>query len=250
MLEQASVSREYRALMKADVPAAEAEILIVEDDEPIARLISLHLRKSGFSTHVCADGAEALRLLEACDWRLVVLDRMLPKASGMKILRWLRREGAPYVPVLMVTALGMPGERVEGLNEGADDYLPKPFEPEELVARVRALLRRERARTSGDAGTGGLRLDEDAPRILDGGRAVEVRPLEYRLMQVLMAAPGRTRSRRYLLDHVWGRDVFVEERTVDVTVKRLREALARLGRKDCIETVRGMGYRFVPPDAE
>jgi len=223
-------------------------ILIVEDEAPIARLISLHLRAAGYSTHICEDGDHALAALRDSSWRLVVLDRMLPGASGMKILRWLK--GSPskgHIPVLMVTALSLASERVHGLNEGADDYLPKPFEPDELVARVKALLRRSRLTESGTSGQNSIRLDPEVPVVFEGNTRVELRPLEYKLLQILMTKPGKTRSREYLLDHVWGHDVFVEDRTVDVTVKRLRKAMDKLGRKDCIETVRSMGYRFVAP---
>ncbi len=225
------------------------KILIVEDDESIARLMALHLRAAGYATEIVGDGDRAWQCLQQDSWRLVILDRMLPGMSGMKLLRWLRRdEMTHYVPVLMVTALGMSAERIKGLNEGADDYLPKPFEPDELVARVRALLRRSRlSERPVVTGMGVLQLDPEVPVVYDGDQHVELRPLEYKLLKVLMAKPGKTRSREWLLDHVWGHDVFVEPRTVDVTVKRLRKALKKLGRKQCVETVRGMGYRYVEP---
>jgi len=251
MLEVNQRYSQYQALMNDDThndQVGSADILIVEDEAPIARLISLHLRAAGYSTQICQDGDSALAALRDGGWRLVVLDRMLPGASGMKILRWLK--GSPsneHIPVLMVTALGMASERVQGLNDGADDYLPKPFEPDELVARVKALLRRSRISESGVSGQNSIQLDSEVPVVFEGGTRVELRPLEYKLLQILMAKPGKTRSREYLLDHVWGHDVFVEDRTVDVTVKRLRKAMDKLGRKDCIETVRSMGYRFLPP---
>ncbi|RMH60080.1 MAG: response regulator [Zetaproteobacteria bacterium] len=236
---------QYRDLMD-ETHTRHGEILIVEDEADIARLMALHLRAAGFSTVQVEDGDEALRLLREDSWRLVVLDRMLPGASGMRILRWLRSSRRDkYIPVLMVTALGLPTERVAGLNEGADDYLPKPFEPEELVARARALLRRSQALEPAGMNAGRLRLDEDAPVVYDGDKRAELRPLEYRLLKVLMDKPGKTRSREWLLDHVWGQDVFIEPRTVDVTVKRLRKALKALGHEHCIETVRGMGYRYL-----
>jgi len=248
MLEMHQSSPQYRALMTQPSQPASADILIVEDEMPIARLMEMHLRMAGFSTVICSDGDAALAALRDGDWRLVVLDRMLPGASGMKILRWIKASaGKGHTPVLMVTALGMTAERVHGLNEGADDYLPKPFEPDELVARARALLRRSRAVESGTAGVSIMRLDPDVPVVIEGDQRIEVRPLEYKLLKILMDKPGKTRSRDYLLDHVWGHDVYVEPRTVDVTIKRLRKALKALGRKNCIETVRGMGYRFVKP---
>jgi len=246
MLEVSPAIYQYHSLMKEDGNETQADILIIEDEEPIARLMALHLRAAGFTTHTCLDGDSGLQSLRDGKWKLVVLDRMLPGTGGMQVLRWLKKsEARMHTPVLMVTALGMSSERVQGLNEGADDYLPKPFEPDELVARTKALLRRTRVQETGSSEEINIRLDPNVPVIYDGKQSVEVRPLEYKLLQVLMEKPGKTRSREYLLDHVWGRDVFVEVRTVDVTVKRLRKALDHIGRKDCIETVRSMGYRFI-----
>jgi len=252
MLESGEKSFQYRNLMTENMDKKPGvDILIVEDDAPIARLIALHLEAAGFKTATVSHGDEALRRIAEGNVRLLILDRMLPGASGMKILRWLRNdEKRAHIPVLMVTALGMTSERIEGLNEGADDYLPKPFEPGELVARVKSLMRRAVVHeTGGVAALGGLQLDPEAPAVFDGSKRIELRPMEYRLLQVLVDKPGKTRSREYLLDHVWGRDVFVEPRTVDVTVKRLRKALQEVDRQDCIETVRGMGYRYLPPQA-
>ncbi len=248
MLEIHRPTPQYRDLMSQSSEPTSADILIVEDEMPIARLMEIHLRKAGFSTVICSDGDTALAALRDGAWKLVLLDRMLPGASGMKILRWIKASKSHgHTPVLMVTALGMASERVHGLNEGADDYLAKPFEPDELVARARALLRRSRTVNASDHSGDTLQLDPDVPVVIDGDQRIEVRPLEYKLLKILMDKPGKTRSRDYLLDHVWGHDVYVESRTVDVTIKRLRKALKALGRKDCIETVRGMGYRFVKP---
>jgi len=248
MLELSHGTFQYRELMMQQTDFSLADILIIEDEDPISRLMELHLRSAGFSTYVCGDGDSALAALRDSEWRLVVLDRMLPGASGMKILRWIKASSSQgHTPVLMVTALGMPAERVHGLNEGADDYLPKPFEPDELVARAKALLRRSRVIKSGAPALAIIQLDPDVPVVFEGDARVEVRPLEYKLLKILMDKPGKTRSRDYLLDHVWGHDVYVEPRTVDVTIKRLRKALKTIGRKDCVETVRSMGYRFVMP---
>jgi len=248
MLELSHGSLQYRDLMTQHTDCTHADILIIEDEASIARLIELHLRSAGFLTYICSDGDAALVALRDSDWRLVVLDRMLPGASGMKILRWIKASPSRgHMPVLMVTALGMPTERVHGLNEGADDYLAKPFEPDELVARAKALLRRSRVVEQGVSTKNRIQLDPDVPVVFEGANRIEVRPLEYKLLKILMDKPGKTRSRDYLLDHVWGRDVYVEPRTVDVTIKRLRKAMKKIGRKDCIETVRSMGYRFVIP---
>ncbi len=248
MLEVNGGSFQYRELMNQQTGTTSADILIVEDEAPIARLMSLHLQAAGYSVHICANGDMALAALRDGEWRLVVLDRMLPGANGMKILRWIKGSSTKAnMPVLMVTALGMASERVQGLNDGADDYLPKPFEPDELVARTKALLRRSRVVETGRVDSACIKLDSDVPVVFEGNTRVELRPMEYKLLKLLMDRPGKTRSRDYLLDHVWGHAVFVEERTVDVTVKRLRKAMKILDRKKCIETVRGMGYRFVMP---
>ncbi len=225
------------------------KILIVEDDAPIARLMQIHIEAAGHKVRCCANGNKAIELLQEEPWKLVVLDRMLPGADGMRVLRFIRRTSQEeIIPVLMVTALGRTVERVQGLNEGADDYLAKPFEPEELVARVQALLRRIASPGSEHLNEGGIEMNPDTYEIVVHGSSVTLRPLEYRLLHLLMKKPGKTRSRDYLLDHVWGRDAFVEPRTVDVTVKRLRKALKKCGEEAVVETIRGMGYRFYPND--
>jgi len=224
-------------------------ILIVEDDAPIARLMQMHIEAAGYKVRCCADGNRAIELLQEEPWKLVVLDRMLPGADGMRVLRRIRNANREeMIPVLMVTALGQTTDRIQGLNEGADDYLSKPFEPDELVARVRALLRRSAPADTGRLCSGGIEVNPDIYEVSVNGRFITLRPLEYRLLQFLMKKPGKTRSRDYLLDHVWGRDTFVEPRTVDVTVKRLRKALKKCGAGGCVETIRGMGYRFNPSD--
>jgi len=223
------------------------KILIVEDDASIARLMQMHIEAAGYKARCCANGNKAIELLQEEPWKLVVLDRMLPGADGMRVLRFIRRSSQEeIIPVLMVTALGQTAERVQGLNEGADDYLAKPFEPDELVARVQALLRRSNPPEGERLSEGGIEVNPDAYEVVIHGHNVILRPLEYRLLQLLMKKPGKTRSRDYLLDHVWGRDTFVEPRTVDVTVKRLRKALKKCSAGDSVETIRGMGYRFNP----
>lgn len=224
--------------------APKASILIVEDDAAIGRLIQLHLQVAGYAADLCETGDQAMEQLAGGHWDLLILDRMLPGPSGMQVLRWLRgREGEVRLPVLMVTALGQTAERVQGLNEGADDYLAKPFEPEELVARVAALLRRNRPASK--LSVAGIDLDPEAVAVHVHGQPLNLRPMEFKLLQVMMAKPGRVRSREYLLNHVWGSDHFVEPRTVDATIKRLRQALAVHKLANRIETVRSMGYRFV-----
>jgi len=223
------------------------DVLIVEDDVAIARLMEMYLQRDGFTVAGCTDGNEAMRLMQEASYRLIILDRMLPGKRGMEILRWLRKQdGIAATPVLMVTALGSTEEKVHGLKEGADDYLPKPFEPEELMARVHALLRRAGTVSAQPhaVDAGDIVLDADAMEVTINGKTLDLRPLEFKLLQVLMAKQGKVRSREYLLDHVWGINSFVELRTVDVTVKRLRKSLAEHGFADAIKTIRGAGYRY------
>jgi len=222
------------------------DVLVVEDDAAIARMIEMFLRRENFSVAVWADGEVAMQRLQEHSYRLLILDRMLPGKRGMDILRWVRKQKSiSNLPVLMVTALGSTEEKVHGLKEGADDYLPKPFEPEELVARVHALLRRSvTVAPKDERGEEAIMLDADAMEVSVNGAALDLRPLEFRLLQALMAKPGKVRSREYLLDHVWGVNSFVEIRTVDVTVKRLRRALGEHGLSKSITTISGAGYRY------
>jgi len=228
-----------------------ADILIVEDEVAIARLMEIHLQRAGYSVASCGDGHQAIALLESHDYKLMLLDRMIPGVRGLDLLRWLRKQDAlRTLPVVMVTALAQTEERIRGLNEGADDYLPKPFEPDELVARVQALLRRSlHGRSVSGVEEATIELDHDAMEAFVAAERVDLRPLEFKLLQRLMKKPGKVRSREYLLDKVWGINNFVEERTVDVTVKRLRKALAEHGLGESIVTVRGSGYRFVQTEA-
>jgi len=227
-----------------------ADILIVEDEVAIARLMEIHLQRAGYSVVSCGDGHKAIELLESNEYKLMLLDRMIPGVRGLDLLRWLRKQKKlQTLPVVMVTALAQTEERIRGLNEGADDYLPKPFEPGELIARVQALLRRSLHGRSVNTSDIVIELDHDAMEAFIAGERVDLRPLEFRLLQRLMKKPGKVRSRDYLLDRVWGVNNFVEERTVDVTVKRLRKALAEHGLGESIVTVRGSGYRFVKSDS-
>ncbi len=232
--------------MASEEPLTDSDVLIVEDDVAIARLIEMYLRKEGLTVAGCTNGDEAIRMLQDSSFRLLILDRMLPGRRGMDILRWLRKqESISTLPVLMVTALGSTEEKVRGLKEGADDYLPKPFEPVELVARVQALLRRSNSSTTRSGQTeGAIELDKDAMEVIVNGKVLDLRPLEFKLLQALMEKQGKVRSREYLLDRVWGMNSFVEMRTVDVTVKRLRKALEVHGLSESIKTIRGAGYRY------
>jgi two-component system phosphate regulon response regulator PhoB len=223
-----------------------ARILIVEDEEPLTLLLRYNLEAEGYEVETAARGDDAeVRLKEGVP-DLVVLDWMLPGMSGIELCRRLRaRADTERLPIIMLTARGEESERVRGLATGADDYVVKPFSVPELLARIRALLRRarpERVATRLDAGD--LELDRETRRVSRSGREVHLGPTEFRLLEFLMQSPGRVFSREQLLDGVWGRDVYIDERTVDVHVGRLRRALNRGRAPDPIRTVRGSGYSF------
>jgi len=221
-----------------------ARILVVEDEEALSALLEYNLGKEGFDVHLSADGEDALLIVEEDKPDLVVLDWMLPGLSGIEICRRIRaRADTRDTPVIMLTARSDEEDRIRGLDTGADDYLTKPFSIPELTARVRALLRRTRPTLSAEVATfGDLTLDRETRRVRRGDREVHLGPTEFRLLDCLLQRPGRVFSREQLLDLVWGRDVYVEARTVDVHVGRLRKALNRRGERDPIRTVRAAGY--------
>lgn len=220
-------------------------ILIVEDDFSIARLIEIHLQREDYETTICDNGLDAQDLLQNHTYNAVILDRMIPGKRGLDVLRWIRgHEKLTTLPVLMVTALTMTDEKIRGLNEGADDYIGKPFEPDELVARLAALLRRATSSKTETFDAQAIQMNEESMEVKVDGKLLSLRPLEFKLLQTLMDKAGRVLSREQLLDIVWGMDSFVEERTVDATVKRLRKELATCGQGESIQTIRGMGYRF------
>ena len=221
-----------------------ARILIVEDEEPLALLLRYNLEAEGYEVETVARGDEAdIRLREAPP-DLAVLDWMLPGISGIELCRRLRaRPESKALPIIMLTARGEESERVRGLATGADDYIVKPFSVPELLARVGALLRRSSPERVADIlAFGDLALDREKKRVSRAGRAIDLGPTEYRLLEFLMERPGRVFTREQLLDGVWGRDVYIDERTVDVHVGRLRKALNRGHADDPIRTVRGSGY--------
>jgi two-component system, OmpR family, phosphate regulon response regulator PhoB len=221
-----------------------ANILIVEDEEPLALLLRYNLEAEGYQVDAAARGDDAdLRLREAPP-DLAVIDWMLPGLSGIELIRRVRgRPETRLLPIIMLTARGEEGERVRGLATGADDYIVKPFSVPELLARIRALLRRARPERVAEVLTAGdIELDREKKRVSRSGREVSLGPTEFRLLEFLMQSPGRVFSREQLLDGVWGRDVYIDERTVDVHVGRLRKALNRGRVPDPIRTVRGAGY--------
>lgn len=223
-------------------------ILIVEDEEPIRRMMRFSLERAGFQVDEAED-AKAARLAMAEQLPdLVLLDWMLPGTSGIDFARELKGDEATReLPIIMVTARVEEENRVRGLDLGCDDYVTKPFSPSELVARIRAVLRRT---LPGGAEqrmeVEGLVVDGAGQRVSADGRAIELGPTEYRLLEFFVGHPERVYSREQLLDRVWGRNVFVEERTVDVHILRLRKALSPYGYDRFVQTVRGSGYRFSP----
>ena len=221
-----------------------ARILAVEDEEALSALLEYNLAQEGFSVQVVTDGDDAMVALDEDRPDLVLLDWMLPGLSGIEICRRIRaRSELRDMPIIMLTARGEETDRIRGLNTGADDYLTKPFSLPELVARVRALLRRARPTISSEVATfGDLILDRETRRVHRSTREVHLGPTEFRLLDCLLQRPGRVYSREQLLDLVWGRDVYVEARTVDVHIGRLRKALNRRGERDPIRTVRAAGY--------
>ncbi len=229
-----------------DAPSPRPRLLVVEDEPALRDMLRLALGQQGFEVQGCADVPAARRALAEARPDLLVLDWMLPGTSGLDFLRELRRgEATRELPVILLTARGEEEARVRGFAAGADDYVSKPFSPRELAARVRAVLRRAAPHAMGERlACAGLVLDPAAHRVTGHGRPLALGPTEFRLLRFLMAHPGRAFTRGQILDRVWGSAAEVEERTVDVYVRRLRRALAPTGHDRLVATVRGVGYRF------
>ncbi|MEM9059668.1 MAG: phosphate regulon transcriptional regulator PhoB [Pseudomonadota bacterium] len=221
-----------------------AQILIVEDEEALSELLEYNLSSEGFAVRTSPRGDDAMIVIDEDKPDLLLLDWMLPGLSGIEICRRVRaRSETRDMPIIMMTARGEEADRIRGLDTGADDYLTKPFSIPELTARVRALLRRSRPTIASEMATfGDLTLDRETRRVHRAGREIHLGPTEFRLLDCLMQRPGRVYGREQLLDLVWGRDVYVEVRTVDVHVGRLRKALNGRGQRDPIRTVRAAGY--------
>lgn len=223
-------------------------VLVVEDEDALATLLQYNLEKEGYEVVVATDGEEALTLVSERLPDLILLDWMLPKVSGIEVCRRLRgRNEARNVPIIMLTARGEESDRIRGLDIGADDYVTKPFSMSELTARLRAVLRRLRPGLAEDrVKVADIVIDRVAHRVRRAGREIHLGPTEFRLLDYLMQHPGRVFSREQLLDAVWGSDVYVEARTVDVHVGRLRKALNGQDMPDPIRTVRSAGYSLDP----
>lgn len=220
---------------------ARGRVLVVDDDAALSEMLGIVLRGEGFDPVFCADGAQALNAFRDSKPDLVLLDLMLPGRDGIDVCRAIRAESG--TPIVMLTAKSDTVDVVVGLESGADDYIVKPFSVPELIARVRALLRRASPERVADVlNHGDIELDREKKRVSRSGREIELGPTEYRLLEFLMERPGRVFSREQLLDGVWGSEVYIDERTVDVHVGRLRKALNRGREADPIRTVRGAGY--------
>jgi two-component system phosphate regulon response regulator PhoB len=233
--------------MKAKM--SQKKVLVVEDETAIREMHSFNLGRAGYDVVPAATGQEARAAIASAYPDLIVMDWMLPDVSGLELTRQLKRSSETReIPIIMVTARAQEDDRVAGLDGGADDYLVKPFSSRELLARIRVLLRRmssdDEVMTAGD-----LRLDPASHMVTVGSDEVSLAPTEYRLLYFFMQHPDRVYSRAQVLDRVWGGDVYVEERTVDVHIRRLRQALTPYGYDKLIRTVRGAGYRFASAQA-
>ena len=219
-------------------------VMIVEDEAALITMLRYNLEKEGYNVTEANDGEEALSVADETPPDAVILDWMLPRMSGIEVCRQLRRKTETRsVPIIMLTARTDETDKVRGLNVGADDYKTKPFSMPELIARVRALLRRAKpSQAKGQISFGDIQLDLDAHKVSRGGKYVHLGPTEFRLLQYLMERPGRVFSREELLNGVWGPDIYVEPRTVDVHIRRLRKALNAEKGADVIRTVRAAGY--------
>jgi two-component system phosphate regulon response regulator PhoB len=221
-------------------------ILVVEDEDAIRAMLIMVLEQANFNSVAVADAQEAQKALSESLPDLILLDWMLPGISGVEWARRLKKEPLYRdLPIILLTARGEEEDKVRGLEIGADDYMTKPFSPKELVARIRAVLRRSgKLQGSSTIVLGDLVLDTEQHRLSIGNHQLEVSPTEFRLMQFFMTHPDKVYSRTQLLDQVWGRSVYIEERTIDVHIRRLRKILAEYNREDLVQTVRGFGYRF------
>ena len=224
----------------------EINVLVVEDEDAIREMLAMVLEQAEFSVRTAADTQQGLALLAEKTPDLILLDWMLPGVSGVEWARRLKKDEVfCEIPIILVTARGEEEDKVRGLDVGADDYITKPFSPRELTARIRAVLRRAgKFGRGGKIELGGIVLDIEQHRVAVGAAELSVSPTEYRLLEFFLTHPGKVYSRAQLLDQVWGRSTYIEERTVDVHIRRLRKILAEHGREAVIQTVRGFGYRF------
>ena len=219
-------------------------LLLIEDEPALAEMLAYNLEEAGFEVARAEDGETGLTLLAARRFDLLLVDWMLPGVSGLEICRQVRRgPDTADLPVIMLTARGEEGDKLRGLEIGADDYITKPFSPAEVIARIRTVLRRTRPASAADAlAFANIHMDLAGHRVARGTRDVHLGPTEFRLLRHFLENPGRVYTRDQLLDRVWGHDVYLETRTVDVHIRRLRKALNAAGEADLLRTVRGTGY--------
>ena len=224
-------------------------ILVAEDEDPVIELLRYNLEREGYEVGVAKDGEEALVMMKERAPDLLLLDWMLPKVTGLEVCRQTRsRSETRNLPIIMVTARTEESDRIRGLDTGADDYIAKPFSTTELMARIRAVMRRIRPGLAEDVlSCAGVEINRSSHTVMRDGQELHLGPTEFRLLDYLIQRPGRVFSREQLLDSVWGADVYVEARTVDVHIGRLRKALNKYSDVDLIRTVRSAGYSFVPP---
>ncbi len=233
-------------------PGKNADVLVVDDEPAIREMLEFALMRAGMSPRTAAGAEDALSAIADKRPDILLLDWMMPGISGLDLARRLRREELTRdLPIIMLTARTAEDDRVHGLNSGADDYIVKPFSPRELIARVNAMLRRTNPTDpSGQISVEGLTLDSESHQVLAHGKPVHMGPTEYRLLAFFIQHIGKAYNRSQLLDNVWGTNVYVEERTVDVHIRRLRKALEPHGLEHYIQTIRGHGYRFSPPQSK
>lgn len=234
----------YISYDEFDMP--KLNILVVEDEDAIREMLMMVLEQSDFQVIVVASAEKALLALAEKLPDLILLDWMLPGISGVELARRLKKDdGYSDLPIILLTARGEEEDKVRGLEIGADDYITKPFSPKELIARIRAVTRRSNNSSgSKQISMGDLILDTEQHRLTIAGKTLDVSPTEFKLMHFFMMNPEKVYSRSQLLDQVWGRSVYIEERTVDVHIRRLRKILSEYGREEVVQTVRGFGYRF------
>ncbi len=227
-----------------------ANVLVVEDEQAIREMIAFALDRAGMDVSLAGNAQEALVAISSNRPDIILMDWMMPGVSGLELTRRLRRDSfTEDIPIIMLTARVTEDDKVAGLEAGTDDYVIKPFSPRELLARIRAVLRRSTpADDEGQITAGSLVLDTVSRRVLQNGQEIHLGPTEYRLLEFFMGHAGRAYSRTQLLDHVWGANAYLEERTVDVHVRRLRKALEPAGVSGYLQTVRGHGYRFLAED--
>ena len=227
------------------------QILIVEDEKPIRDMIAFALKRAGFGVQEAEDSRAARTMLADSRPDLLLIDWMLPDMSGLELTRLIKRDRETReLPIIMLTARAGEADKVAGLEGGADDYVTKPFSPRELLARIQAVLRRSSGTATDETiELGGLQLDKASHRVMVAGRSVALGPTEYRMLEFFMTHPERVYSREQLLDRIWGGNVYVEERTIDVHIRRLRKALEEHGHDGLVQTVRGSGYRFSAREA-